>query len=70
MDLPLPSQRYGTMPDTAWKLRRYKQAWSQADTLNASIGQGYYLASPLQLAVLSARLATGNHDPDQNRRAG
>ncbi|MFN6935742.1 MAG: penicillin-binding protein 2, partial [Tsuneonella sp.] len=33
-DLPLPSQRYGTMPDTAWKMRRYKQEWTQADTLN------------------------------------
>ncbi|MFN4095757.1 MAG: penicillin-binding protein 2 [Sphingomonas sp.] len=57
-DLPLPSQRYGTMPDTAWKLRRYKQAWSQADTLNASIGQGYVLVSPFQLAVATARIAS------------
>ena len=57
-DLPLPSQRYGTMPDTAWKMRRYKQAWSQADTLNASIGQGYVLVSPFQLAVATARIAS------------
>lgn len=57
-DLPLPSQRYGTVPDTAWKLRRYKQDWTQADTLNASIGQGYVLVSPFQLAVATARLAS------------
>ena len=57
-DLPLPSQRYGTVPDTAWKLRRYKQDWTQADTLNASIGQGYVLVSPFQLAVATARIAS------------
>ncbi|ODP36353.1 penicillin-binding protein 2 [Sphingomonas turrisvirgatae] len=58
-DLPLPSQRYGTIPDTAWKMRRYKQDWTQADTLNASIGQGYVLVSPFQLALSAARLASG-----------
>ena len=57
-DLPLPSQRYGTVPDTAWKMRRYKQDWTQADTLNASIGQGYVLVSPFQLAVATARIAS------------
>jgi penicillin-binding protein 2 len=57
-DLPLPSQRYGTMPDTAWKMRRYKQEWTQADTLNAAIGQGYVLVSPFQLAVATARIAS------------
>lgn len=58
-ELPLPSQRYGTIPDTAWKLRRYKQAWTQADTLNAAIGQGYVLVSPFQLALSTARVASG-----------
>jgi penicillin-binding protein 2 len=58
-ELPLPSQRYGTIPDEAWKQRRYKQAWTQSDTLNASIGQGYVLVSPFQLALSAARLASG-----------
>lgn len=58
-DLPLPSQRYGTIPDTAWKMRRFKQDWTQADTLNAAIGQGYVLVSPFQLALSAARLASG-----------
>lgn len=58
-DLPLPSQRYGTVPDTAWKMRRFKQDWTQADTLNASIGQGYVLVSPFQLAISTARIASG-----------
>ncbi|RYY34277.1 MAG: penicillin-binding protein 2, partial [Sphingomonadales bacterium] len=57
-DLPVPSQRYGTVPDTAWKQRRYKQDWTQADTLNAAIGQGYVLVSPFQLALAAARLAS------------
>ena len=58
-ELPLPSQRYGTIPDEAWKLKRYKQEWTQSDTLNASIGQGYVLVSPFQLALSAARIASG-----------
>lgn len=58
-DLPFGSQRYGTVPDAEWKLRRYKQDWTVADSLNASIGQGYVLANPLQLAVMAARIASG-----------
>ena len=58
-DLPYPSQRYGTVPDSAWKLKKYKQSWAIADSVNASIGQGYVLANPLQLAVMAARLAQG-----------
>ena len=58
-DLPVTSQFYGTVPDPAWKQKKYDQAWQPYDTVNASIGQGYYLVNPLQLAVMSARLATG-----------
>ena len=58
-DLPVTSQFYGTVPDPEWKMRKYDRRWEPFDTVNASIGQGYYLASPLQLAVMSARLATG-----------
>lgn len=58
-DLPVASQRYGTVPDTAWKQRRYKAGWNTYDTVNATIGQGYMLTNPLQLAILSARIASG-----------
>jgi penicillin-binding protein 2 len=58
-DLPVVSQSYGTVPDSAWKLRKYKQQWTQSDTLNASIGQGYLIVNPLQLAVMAARIASG-----------
>ncbi len=58
-DLPFTTQRFGTVPDSAWKQRKYKDRWTVADGLNASIGQGYVLANPLQLAVMAARIASG-----------
>ena len=57
--LPFPSQRYGTVPDSAWKMRKYDQKWTESDTLNAVIGQGYIIASPFQLAVMAARISSG-----------
>lgn len=57
--LPVTSQFYGTVPTADWKFQKFDRRWQPFDTVNASIGQGYYLASPLQLAVMSARLATG-----------
>ena len=58
-DLPMSAITEGNMPDKAWKQDRYKQDWRIGDTVNASIGQGYVLTSPLQLAVMTARIATG-----------
>lgn len=57
--LPFPSQRYGTVPDSAWKMRKYDQKWTESDTLNAVIGQGYIISSPFQLALMAARIASG-----------
>ena len=57
--LPVVSQFYGTVPDPQWKEGKYGKPWYAADTVNATIGQGYMLANPLQLAVSAARLATG-----------
>ena len=63
-DLPVVAQSYGTIPDSAWKMRRYKQQWTHSDSLNAVIGQGYVIVNPLQLAVMAARIASGrNVDP-------
>jgi len=58
-DLPMSAITEGNMPDKAWKIERHKSEWRVGDTINASIGQGYVLASPLQLAVMTARVATG-----------
>lgn len=60
-DLPGINQRYGTVPDPEWKMRRYKQEWTASDALNAAIGQGYVLTSPLQLAIMTARIASGKN---------
>ncbi len=58
-DLPMSAITEGILPTKEWKQQRYKQDWRIGDTINASIGQGYVLASPLQLAVMTARVATG-----------
>lgn len=53
-------EREGIVPDEAWKRARLGSAWRMGDTLNASIGQGFVLTTPLQLAVMTARLANAN----------
>ncbi len=49
-DIPMSAITEGVMPDKAWKKDRYDKDWRIGDTINASIGQGYVLTSPLQLA--------------------
>ncbi|MBK9433163.1 MAG: penicillin-binding protein 2 [Sphingomonadales bacterium] len=72
--LPFQSQRYGTIPDSAWKMKKYGKEWSRSDTLNATIGQGYVSVSPFQLAIMTARIASGRHlEPEivlKKRKAG
>ena len=58
-DLGVAGEKRGIVPDPEWKQTRMGSGWRTGDTLNASIGQGFVLASPLQLAVMSARLANG-----------
>ena len=58
-DLPFDNQRYGTIPDAEWMMRKYHREWQTYDTINMSIGQGMVLINPMQLAVMASRLATG-----------
>ncbi len=58
-DLPIPAQRFGTMPNPKWLEEKYHREWQGYDTANTSIGQGYVLINPIQLAVMPARLASG-----------
>ncbi|MEL7104996.1 MAG: penicillin-binding protein 2 [Pseudomonadota bacterium] len=58
-DLPMSAVAEGIVPSTKWKAQVRGETWRPGDTLNASIGQGYVLASPLQLAVMTSRIATG-----------
>ncbi|MBW6419279.1 penicillin-binding protein 2 [Celeribacter sp. PS-C1] len=57
-DLPLSGINSGLMPDKQWKLANRGADWVVGDSLNASIGQGFVLATPMQLAVMTARIAT------------
>ncbi|MEM7598321.1 MAG: penicillin-binding protein 2 [Pseudomonadota bacterium] len=58
-DLPLTSVAAGLAPTKDWKIVNRGAQWVIGDSVNASIGQGFVLASPLQLAVMTARIATG-----------
>ena len=57
--IDLPGERPGTLPNPDWKKRRFKENWYQGDTVNYSIGQGYVLLTPLQLARVYAAIANG-----------
>lgn len=58
-DLPLAAQRYGTMPSPKWLEAKYHRKWQAYDSANTSIGQGYVLINPLQLAVMPGRIGSG-----------
>ena len=55
----LPSEKGGVIPTRAWKKALIGTPWQQGETLIAGIGQGFILTTPLQLAVMTARLANG-----------
>jgi len=57
LGIDLPHERGGFVPSRSWKQATHHDAWQQGETLIAAIGQGYMLTSPLQLAVMAARIA-------------
>jgi penicillin-binding protein 2 len=57
--IDLPNEYYGINPSRTWKRKRYDQPWYIGETLIASIGQGYFLVTPMQIARYTAFLATG-----------
>ncbi len=57
--IDLPGERAGVMPTKAWKEANIGEPWQLGESLVAAIGQGFILATPLQLAVMSARIASG-----------
>ncbi len=57
--IEVPGEATGLVPDAGWKRMRYREAWFPGDTINFSIGQGYLLVTPLQVACMTAALANG-----------
>ena len=57
--IDLPGEQPGLIPTTAWKKATLGESWQKGETLVCGIGQGYVSATPLQLAVMAARLANG-----------
>jgi penicillin-binding protein 2 len=55
--IDIPNERQGLWPSREWKQRKHRLPWFPGDTLNVGIGQGYALATPLQLAVMTTTLA-------------
>ncbi len=55
LELDLPGEKSGLIPTRAWKQELFGKPWLKGETLLAAIGQGYVLATPLQLAVMTAR---------------
>ena len=57
--IELPAEAKGLVPNAQFVFDNYNVSWSAGDTINSSIGQGYFLASPLQMATNTTALATG-----------
>ncbi len=57
--IELPGEKSGFVPTRRWKRRRFKEPWQKGETLNYSIGQGFLLVTPLQLARMIAAVGNG-----------
>ncbi len=67
--IDIPGERHGLIPDSAWKQATYGEPWYPGETPSAGIGQGFITATPLQLAVMAARLGSGRAIVPHFRRA-
>lgn len=59
--IDLPNEKSGLIPTRAWKRATFGAAWAQGESLVNGIGQGYITATPLQLAIMTARLVNGGY---------
>ena len=57
--IDIPNELKGIMPNREWKMKNRGEKWQRGETLNTVIGQGFMLSTPLQIAVMTARLASG-----------
>ncbi len=61
LGIELPEERSGLMPTTQWKKQTLKDIWHPGESIVCAIGQGYVQATPLQLAVMTARIVNGGY---------
>jgi penicillin-binding protein 2 len=69
-DIMIPGEKPGLMPDKKWKEKHIGEVWTPGETVVASIGQGYVLTTPIQLAVMTARLANGKFQVSPQLKEG
>jgi penicillin-binding protein 2 len=65
-DLGMPGESAGNQPSRTWKQEKHAKAWQHGDTFNLGIGQGFMTATPLQLAIMAARIANGGYEVQPN----
>jgi len=65
-ELGLPGESAANQPSRAWKQEKLGKPWQHGDTFNLGIGQGYMTATPLQLAIMTARIANGGYEVQPN----
>jgi penicillin-binding protein 2 len=59
--IDISGEKKGFIPTRRWKQKQFNQPWQKGETLISGIGQGYVLATPLQLAVMAAHIANGGY---------
>ena len=60
--ITLEHEQNGLIPSKEWKLKRFGEKWQKGETVLAGIGQGYVQVTPLQLAVMTSRVANGGYE--------
>ncbi len=59
--IDIPNELNGIMPNRNWKIQNRGEKWQRGETLNSAIGQGFMLSTPLQITLMTARIATGKN---------
>jgi penicillin-binding protein 2 len=65
-ELGLPGESSANQPSRTWKQEKLGKPWQHGDTFNLGIGQGFMTATPLQLAIMTARIANGGYEVQPN----
>ena len=61
LEVGLENEKSGIIPSKSWKKAKYGTAWTQGDSMNSGIGQGYVLVTPIQLVTMLARVVNGGY---------